>query len=228
MLNLYGVGGILIEAQTQGHFLLSRTIITATGNTTYTTPVNVWMLFVQCIGGGGTGPNTGNSTAGNIIVSSGGNGGGYACQWVPTSPGKTFTSNISGATLSSSFKSSDAAGPTIYCLAPGGGSGTTMVNGATELFAGVGTNPAGISAGSPAVGTTEGPAAHRVNGTTARAGKGGNGPFGGAAVARITHGNGTAGGQYGGGGSGGLSINAAGATTAGTGGPGVTIVWEFT
>jgi hypothetical protein len=58
-------------------------------------------------------------------------------------------------------------------------------------------------------------------------GKGGDGPWGGSGVERITQGGGNAGSNYGGGGAGALTLSAGAATAGGAGGQGIMIIYEF-
>lgn len=232
MQQVYGTFGPPIQPFAAGYLLLSRTIITSTGTSTYTTPENARLLFVECIGGGGGGATTANAGAGACAYGSGGCAGGYAASVVNAYPGQTFTVVVNAGGVANgngnitTFSTKGVSACTLVS-ATGGNVGTAIASGTTESFTGPGSSPVGSSTGDMA--TTIGIAAlaHRVSGTVAYASGGQQGTRGGASNGRITQGTGAAGGKYGAGGAGGLSFNAGGAGTGGHGGQGVIVVWEF-
>ena len=213
-----------------GYLLGSRTKITATGTSTYTTPQGCRLLLVECIGGGGGGGSAGNAPAGQIQAGAGGVSGSYSATSIPTASGKTFTAvvNAGGAgNNNGGVTTFTGTGGMVWCSAQGGSAGGVTGFGSTEVYANNGVNAQGVSVGDIATGVNASGVAHRVSGTVAISGRGANGPFGGGALPIKAQGNGVAGGNYGAGGSGSMSVNAGGAATGGHGAQGVILVSEF-
>lgn len=232
MQTVYSSAGIAVTSLAgSGYRLSSRSIITSTGTSTYTPPSGVAVIIVECVGGGSGGRNaTGN--AGQIALGGGGGGGGYSSDVIWVRPGHVFTAvvNVGGtADNAGGATSFSSVNPTVTLVAAAGGTtGSALVTGSTETIVTGGLGGAlGSAVGAVQVQGNSGLSAHRVSGTIGCSGAGGAGPWGGGPPARITQGNGAAGGNYGAGGSGAFSINAGGATTGGHGGQGVIIVWEF-
>ena len=225
--------GAIISTVAAGFLLGSRTIITATGASTYTTPVGCRCIIVELIGGGGGGKTTANSTAGQIIIAGGGAGGQYA----RSSPNVTSGGVRFNVTVGAGGIAGGAGGPCSFTTsfgynfvnANGGPAGTNAIaSGTAEAFIVPVSGGAAVpiswqnSNGNPSI------AAHRVSGTVAINGRGACGPHGGSPVGHKAQvATATAGGNYGGGGDGGISVNAGGASTGGAGGQGICIVWEF-
>lgn len=223
--------GVIIEANRKGFLLGSRTIITATGASTYTVPTNCKTILIECIGGGGGGQPTSNSTAGNIRLGNGGQAGGYSVSNLILVTFNTLAAvvNAGGASNASGGVTSLSQGSVSLCTAQGGQCALNgNADGSTEIF----ITPSSIAQGTAvgaftASGAPNFPLGHRVSGTVVLSAKGAPGPFGGQPISRNSHGVGTDGGLYGGGGAGGVSVNAGGGTVAGAGGQGLIIVWEF-
>lgn len=224
--------GVLIQLQMTGALLGSRTVITATGANTYTTPVGCRVLIVEGIGGGGGGSSSVNSSAAQIALGCGGAGSVYMVTVpIATSSNVIFTATVGAGGVAG------ASGIATSFADANGFNYMTMNNAATGASLGTGTSEV-FGLGGQGQSTNLGAAdyfgsgnssvvLHRVSGTVAINGRGGNGPFGGGPAGRTTQGTGAAGGKYGAGGSGGFSINAGGAGTGGAGGNGVIVVWEF-
>ncbi len=232
MLNRYGINGALIQALAEGFLVTGRQIFTATGANTYTPTVGTRAILVELISGGAGGFNTVNSTAGQLIAAGGGASGAYSAKFISILPTDIFQafvgaggSTSGGTGIPSTFR--DNSNNVIICSAFSGSTGTTITTGTTEIFGTTGGGNSGSSIGDIGCDNNQATLAHRVSGTLGISGKGAAGPNGGRPIAKITQGNGAAGGKYGAGGSGGVSINAGGTALGGAGGNGIIIVWEF-
>ena len=231
MLSIYGNGGLLIKALQQGYGLVSRSVITATGSSTYTVPANVRALYVECLGGGGGGATTANASSAQCAFGTGGCAGAYASSLLFTYPGQTFTAVVHAGGTANNNGGVTTLGATtsssVSVSALGGNAGVATASGTAETFNGPGASPVGSAQGDLTTTIGVAPLSHRISGTVALANVGAAGPSGGGPTARITQGTGTAGGKYGAGGSGGLSFNAGGAGTGGHGGQGLIMIWEL-
>ena len=230
MQGIRNINGILIAGIQAGFQPGSRTVITATGASTYTTPVGCRAILVEGISSGGGGASIANSSAGQIGLGSGGAGGSYGVSaLIPTCSGKTFAvvvgASASAGGLGTATTFSSGLNTLLSTVVTSNGSSTLSTN-TTEAFVLGGLGNAG-TAGEELFFGTSAFAGHRVSGTVAMAGRGGSGPFGGGPQVVIAQGNGPAGGKYGGGGSGAMSVNAGGAATGGSSGQGILIVWEY-
>lgn len=237
MPGLYNRAGIMTPPAIFGFLLGSRTIITGSGNTNYTPPRYAKYLYFQLQGAGGGGKNCANSTAGQIILGSGGASGGYAEVLVMSfrstiiiaiGAGGSGTSGAAGgsSSIASPTNGSSGVGAFILATVTGGTGGGTLATGVSQAFVG----PINGSGASSVIGmgqngrtSYEG---YRDSGTVARSGKGADSYFGAGGRAIIAHGVGNNGGA-GAGGSGGMSVNAGGAVNGGNGGNGMCIVWEY-
>ncbi len=216
----------------RGLRLLSRTIITATGASTYTTPVGCRVILVECFGGGGGGRTTGNSTAAQIIIGGGGAGGGYSMSPpIATNGGVQFAVNVGvGGAANTNGGATNFQTSTVNLVAASAGqSGATAIGtGTAEAYVLGVTGPAGSALAGLGVPGNASMYGHRVSGTVAINSRGAAGPFGGQPVGNKAQvAKAAAGGKYGAGGAGGISVNAGGASTGGAGGQGLIIVWEF-
>jgi hypothetical protein len=120
-----------------------------------------------------------------------------------------------------------AQGTIVILLVNGGAVGANLATGTSELFIAANTIGGASSQGIVRIQGSAGHAGHRVSGTVAVSGRGGDGPWGGGGAAIKAQGTGGAGGNYGAGGGGGMSVNAGGAGPGGAGANGVVIVSEF-
>ena len=232
MLNIFGSNGILLQILSKGFLLTGRQVFTATGANTYTPTAGTAAVLVELISGGAGGFNTVNATAGQLIAAGGGASGAYAAKFIGILPTDTFQafvgaggSTSGGTGTPSTFR--DNSNNVIICSAFSGSVGTTITTGTAEAFGTTGGGNTGSSTGDVAYDVNIAGLAHRVSGSVGTSGKGAGGPHGGRPISNIAQGNGTAGGKYGGGGSGGVSINAGGTSLGGAGGAGVIVVWEF-
>ncbi len=238
MPSLYNRAGIMTPPAIFGFLLGSRTIFTP-GTTNYTTPRYAKLLFFQLQAGGGAGGRATNSTAGQIVVGGGGAAGSYAELLVPASSG-TYVIVVgaggSGATPTSGGNSS-ITGPTLqssstpsnqWTLATGGSPGSIIATGTTQAFA---LPTSGSTPGTTLIGLglqgRQGGVPYRDSGTVACSGKGGNSRFGSGGRPVIAHGTGNNASGFGAGGSGSMSVNAAGAVNSGNGSAGICIAWEY-
>jgi hypothetical protein len=233
MLNIYGSNGALIQVLAEGFLLIGRQVFTTTGPNTYTPTTGTRAVLVELIGGGAGGFNTVNSTAGQLIAAGGGASGAYSAKFLSILATDVFQAFVGAGGGTSGGNGSvstftDNSNSAILCSAPGGSAGTTVTTGTAETYGTNGGGTAGASIGDIGFDNNKAQLAHRVSATLGMSGRGGSGPHGGRPVSTIAHGNGAAGVQYGSGGNGGVSINAAGTTTGGAGGQGIAIVWEFT
>lgn len=210
----------------QGFMLGSRTVITTTGAGTYTVPTKCRLIVVECIGGGSGGAATANSASAQMALGSGGSSGTYSAVTKTVTSGQQFAVNVSAGGASNANGSATTFGS--ICSGEGGSLGTSITTGTSEVFT-VGSFAAqGSNIGDFSSSIAVSDAAHRVSGSVGMSGAGAQGPMcSGKPLATIAQGNGAAGGKFGAGGSGGLSVNAGGSTTGGHGGQGVIIVWEF-
>lgn len=208
---------------------------TFTSNGTYTPTPGMLYCVVEVVGGGGGGGGTSTTGATTVSNGSGGGGGGY-CR-------KT----ISAATIGASQAVTVGAGGTAGAVGGGtGGTGGTSSLGAllqaTGGAGGIGSSAgtsAGSIGGSAGVGSggdlnASGQVGGFSQGNNSLAfqwgGTGGNSIFGGGPQGRIGGGGqeaGTAGLNYGSGGSGGFTWLSSTQVTGGAGAPGIVIVTEY-
>jgi len=239
--NLVNQAGVTIPPALRGFLLGTYNVITNTASSTFTPNKFAKFLWFQLVGGGGAGRNATNSSAGQIIAGGGGGGGSYTELIYPALPlGFTVQAGAGGSGAGGTGGSSSTVALKVGSNAPAGAYQITLATavggalGAGALATGNTpsiNNPTNIAFGTSltflACPSRLGGCAFRVDGTNCMSGKGGDSMFGGGAKSIVAHGNGIAGGKYGGGGSGAMSVNAAGGTTGGDGGQGVIIIWEF-
>lgn len=233
MQSTYNSDGTPVETKPQGYAFLSRTIISATGAGTYTVPAGVRAILVECIAGGGAG---GSSASLAVSASAGGGGGGgaYSNKFI-TSLATSYSYSVgTGGTASAAGNNAGGNGndttfDTTTVVAKGGtggnggGAGTT-----TPLFVlgGLGGLASG-GAGDVKLDGSPGETAYMPSGTVGCSGAGGNSFYGAGALARIAQAAGVTGNLFGGGGSGGLSLNGGAATQGGAGAAGFIIINEY-
>jgi hypothetical protein len=211
-------------------------VFTVTG--TYTPSAGMVFAILECIGPGGGGGGTAGTTAtaGSIMCSGGGGGGSYsrslrtaaqigASQAVTVGPVGT-----AGAASGTNGGAGGAVSIGTLCVANGGGAGiglTTAVTGTDSALGGARGTGDFTTAGNPGCAPSGIVYAQGI----AVSGVGAAGPFGGAGrTPTCAHGTaaaGTPGLAYGGGGSGGVSIESTAGAAGGAGGPGVAIITEF-
>jgi hypothetical protein len=228
---VFNSNGVPIQTAFNGYLLGTRTIVTATGTSTYTPPVGCKFIYIEICGGGGGGGNVANATAAQITVGAGASGGGFSTIFLPAQV-LTLVVGAGGSTSGGSGATSS-----VTLSTPNGAIAVCTVNGGTGAGGlATGTSVAFVAPPNPAVAGTGGQvrvagnaatAGHRESGTVACSGRGGHGPWGGGGASIIANGAGNAGLNYGAGGGGGLSINAGGAQNGGAGGQGVAIISEF-
>ncbi len=228
MQTVYDRNGAWLAAIQAGYLLGSRTVITATGANTYTPPVRCRAVLAECFGGGGGGATTVNSSAGQATVGAAGCGGAYAASlFLVSNTAYTVNVGVGGAAATSGGTTSVVRGGVTFVSSAGAIPGTNLLGTNTTegfIFTSVSTTGTGDVGASGNIGLP----AHRLSGSQAISSKGGAGRYGGSPVQNVGHvATATAGNLYGGGGNGGVSINAAGASTGGAGGQGAAILWEF-
>jgi hypothetical protein len=212
--------------------LLSIQVITASG--TYTTPTGARALRVRCIGSGGGGGGT-TSVASSAGCGGGGGGGGYSEVFLTgLKASYTVTVGAAGSAGAATGGNGGAGGAVSFdspsvCTANGGAGGGGQVGGTTPASAAGGAGGAVAAAvGTVLLAGSPGEASMRNSGTIGMAGDGGAASRGGGgAVGIIAQGAGIAGGQYGGGGSGGCTINGGAAVAGGAGAIGCIIVEAY-
>lgn len=211
----------------------SQTVLTV-GSGNYTVPAGMTRICIEVIAGGGAGGSAdgGSSQAG---CGSGGGSGGYLRKWLTVVPGASLAyvvgakgakgatgNNAGGAGNDSTFSD----GATTYTAKAGLGGASVGAAGTSVLLVAGGT-PGAVSTNGDVNGAGQpGEPAHRLSGTLARSGAGGNGFFGGGGKALVAAADGNAGSAPGAGGGGGLSTT----TTdrqGGDGADGIIIVTEY-
>lgn len=221
-----------LNAQTQQ-------IFSTAGTSTFTAPVGVLAVNVQCIGAGGAGGRVTPSNVFDNDAAGGGGGGAYAASVVPVFAGSTYSVTIGagGINNGTSTNGGDSYFDNGTLVRAAGGttrSGNDQVNGVdggqaaasigtTKFSGGKGGNGNESDSDGGGGGGAAGSTGAGANGGTITAGAatpswGGNGGLGGANGA-----NGAAGGTYGGGG-GGSSANGSNDRNGGPGASGVVVI----
>lgn len=214
----------------------TRTYITTTGTTTYTTPAGASALLVGCLGGGGGGGST--TSAGATSGAGGGGGGGAYSEVRVTAPAATYSVFVGGAAaggLSGAANTGGAGADNTFntasalCTAKGGSGGIGDTASASSHVLG-GVAGGASSSGVGDVKTDGAPGGPGMTSLVAWAigGVGGNGvgPFGGGGGAQAS-GAGNPGLGFGGGGAGGSQANNAGSQAGGAGKQGIIVVTEY-
>jgi hypothetical protein len=212
---------------------VTRTVITATGASTYTVPTTsrIKTILIRGIGaGGGGGAADGAASA---IAAGGGGGSGSYGELIIDNPAASYSVSVgAGGTAGAVPSGTGGTGGnttfnTTSLVCNGGVGGAGMVTGTSLLIADRGAGGAVGSGGSVNIAGAPGEVGTRLSGTIGSAGNGGSGALGGGgAGAAITAGAGANGGNYGGGGSGGFAT-ANTDRAGGVGGNGVLIIDEY-
>ena len=211
--------------------LKSFQIFTTGTAATYTRPAGITSILVEVLGGGGAGGGATSASGVAIGIGAGGGSGGYARLWIASAASSyTYTVGAAGTAGTAGNNPGNNGGTTTFSASSlqatggtggGGGASTATTTSGNSLGgnAGVGSN------GDFNVQGEAGFAGWTITGT-AVSGQGGSSHYGGGAKAINTgEATGTAAGNYGSGGSGGIAVN--GNVAGGTGSPGLIVVWEF-
>lgn len=229
--NISRLGGFIGEYR-----LVGIEEITTPGAGTYTPPLGVRVLYVECFGGGGAGGSCLTAVT-NSAAAGGGAGGGYSALWSTVSvvgshdvivgaggtPGAAGA-NPGGAGVDTSFE--NAAG-SVVCMAKGGSGGIQDTVAAVHVGGAGGASGSGgtgdlIQVGNPGLPGLALAAAAAISGGGGAGANGGSGALG-----RSTQGAGTGSDGYGGGGSGGCILSGGASVAGGAGAPGFIRIWEF-
>jgi hypothetical protein len=187
-------------------------------------------LDLILVGSGGGAGQANASSAGNLSIGSAG-GGGSACRHIIAAPaaGYLYTLGAWGGNAQQGAQSTVTAAAGVILTAPGGGAGATTGSSNTLTLSGNAGGASTASGGSVwnRGGKPAGPTI-RFSGSVGLTGRGGASPgWGTGGNSRVTSGVGEVGHGYGGGGSGGLAINGAGAQVGGHGAPALLVVVEY-
>jgi hypothetical protein len=199
-----------------------------TSNQTYTTPVGVKALFVECIGGGGGGGGAAIASS-NLSLGSGGGGGGYSSIYI-AAPVASYLITLGAGGAGVSGGTGNTGGTTSFaavCSASGGIGGTVMAAG-TSLIAIQGASGGAGTAGDVGFQGSAGGGAIRLSSSTGISGAGGMAAlgFGPSSQQVVSNFPGQNGGQWGGGGGGGFNTTGV-AVKGGDGGQGIVRLVEY-
>lgn len=219
-----------------GFGIMAVRIFTILSPGIYSPAANVKGLYIECFGAGGGGG--GGAGGANASCGSGGGGGGYAALFTTTGiTGTNFVVTVGTGGLASGAGNNpggngggtNVTGGGNSCASNGGSGGVGGGAGAATALLTIGGAGATLfaTAGDVVFQGDAGGISNRVSGTVGASGKGGNGPFGGGALALVTQGNGNTGGNYGAGGSGGCTLGGGAATSGGAGMDGLVRIWEL-
>lgn len=253
--NLTNRAGVIIPPAFRGFFPGLRYVSSNSAGEAYLPSPYCKFLFFQMLGGGSGGANCANSAAGQITTGNGGDAGGYSEGFAISHPmgflltagsgGPGALGSFGGASSSVAYLNTDGVSfagnrsgfnfitagiaSTSVFTSQGGAGLSGIASGTSEIFVlPPNTSVSGAFSNTSFASTSRlGGTAHRVSGTVGCSGKGGDCLFGIGGRPVIAHGNGNPGLGYGSGGSGGMSVNAAGAVDGGDGAQGVIIVWEY-
>jgi len=201
-----------------------------TSGTSFSATSGERAIFVECIAGGGGG---GGAVAAASQATSGGGGGGgsYSASYITAVQASyNYTIGGGGSGGANTGGTGNPGGNTTWqvsVIVANGGAGGTGDNTTTPVPGATGNGGAGgaVGTGQLVMPGSDGGRGLRITTSAANAGFGGGAPRGGGSSFRIS-GAGQAGMQYGGGGSGAVSLTATG-NVGGTGAPGVIIVTEY-
>lgn len=200
-----------------------------TSNGTWTKPAGISLVRVICVGGGGSGGGCAATSPGEQACSGSGGGGGCAIETIDVTgtSSETVTIGAGGAAPTAGNNNGNSGGTSsfgAYCSATGGGGGTGSAN-----TSGTADNPSG-TAGSGSGGD------YNIDGGAGFSGRVASGIFmafnnGGVSYlsgnARAVGNSVGSDGQYGGGGGGSSHGGNTAAKSAGAGGDGICIVYEY-
>jgi hypothetical protein len=194
---------------------------------TYTTPVGIKALYVECVGGGGAGGGAPVASS-NLSLGSGGGGAGYSATYIDA-PIASYLITIGAGGAGVSGANGNNGGNTSFgsvCISAGGFGGQILAAGTSQAFI-LGSVGGAGSTGDVLAQGSSGEYGHRLSASLGISGAGGTSAFGygGSNIPRIATLNGNNGYPYGGGGSGAFTTGAA--QTGGTGGDGICLVTEF-
>jgi uncharacterized protein (TIGR03437 family) len=209
--------------------LVSFTVITAVGSSTYTTPASVTALLVECIAGGGGG---GGAAGGLLSAGAAGSGGSgsYARKYISSAaasysvsvgnggPGGAAGDNAGSSGGSTTF------GTILTCNGGSGGPGSGAAGLTGSIVTG-GPGGAVSSGGDVNIGGQAGGNGVRLSGTVSASEPGGSSYFGGGA-AGVLDAAGISAANYGAGGSG-ASTQGDTNLAGGNGSQGILVIWEF-
>jgi hypothetical protein len=212
---------------------LSPTKITVlTGNGTFTTNTATRAMWVELIAGGGGGGGAKGSATPTCMAAGGGAGGGYVAQYI-TTPAATYAyvAGAGGAGGLATPAAGTAGTNTTFgatLTATGGGGGAIGTAASALAIGGIaGSGVSGSGGQTIALISSDGGTGLIFSGSIGFSGGGGGAPKGGGnTVGKAAAGAGLTGAQYGGGGSGALSISVTG-VAGGNGANGVIMVTEF-
>jgi hypothetical protein len=206
----------------------TRTIITATGISTYTVPTGVKYIFVECVGGGagGGGVDGANSQS---AAGGGGGSGAYASTNI-TTPAASYvvTVGLGGGGGAAGANNGTNGGSTTFTnlmTAPGGNGGVGKASAAAVSITLGGAGASVATGGTVSTGGTAGGNGFCVSSALAISGQGAGTIYGGGGAAQTAAVGGNATG-YGAGG-GGAAVITNTDRAGGNGSQGVIIVWEF-
>lgn len=233
MQNTYQSDGIEVAARNLGYSFTGRQVI-FNGTTSYTPTSGTLAILIQAVGGGGSGGGSG-STAVSASAGSGGGSGSLVESFITSLPASPITVAVGagGTAPAAGNNNGNNGGDTTFntttLVAKGGLAGSGGGAGATTptFVVGGGGGPASGGTGDVKFDGNSGGDSYVPSGTVGCSGYGAVGPFGGSAIARNTQTAGAVGGNYGSGGSGGLTLNGGATTAGGAGAPGIMIIWEF-
>jgi hypothetical protein len=223
-----GAGSITIAATSTGGFS-NIASFTSPGPSTWTAPPTTTMIKVTVIGGGGAG---GGSNSPTTVAGAGGGGGGAAVQYLPVTGGTSYSYTVGAAGAATpaptapSVTSAGSGGTSSFgpvgpvTLSATGGAGGDNAGGSGGAG---GTGSGGTAGSSLLIGGSAGAPTGSAN-IGVLAGMGGSSIYGGGAKSvnyPSPAQNGSAGNNYGGGGSGSYGASA---RTGGAGAPGVVII----
>lgn len=216
--------------------LISETVYTAPGATTWTKPAGCGYVIVEVIGGGGGGAGAQGGGATSLAAGGGGGGGGFSRRRIACSSlaaTETITVGLAGASGADSPATAGGAGGSssfgAWLSGGGGGGGSLMTGGSAPASANGGATGV-ASSGDLNMNGQRGGNGVRFDQTFGVSGTGGSAPRGGTgapAAASVALMAGLGGNNYGGGGGGGIHNGAAGGSVGGAGAQGVVIVQVY-
>src|SRR5216684_174472 len=202
-----------------------------TASGTYTPSTGIVYATIECVGPGGGGGGIANGSAGTGSSAGGGGSGGISRITVSAATiGASKTVTI--GTVGSGGANTGTAGGTAtdtsvgtLCVGKGGVGGSGAASGAGGAGGAAGTGDLTPVGNDGAPGANQGITTIGVT-SSGRA----HGPWGGGlnSYTRVSSAAGSAGGNYGAGGEGGVTWNGSGAATGGAGGAGIVFITEYT
>lgn len=228
-----GLDAIAAASAANGRILIARQVLTA--GVLYTPTVGAKRVLLRAVGGGGGGGGVANSAGGQAAVGAGGAGGDFVEKYIDPAAaiiGGLVAIGAAGAAGANTGAAGGNGGDTTILIngttytAKGGAGGSFAATAVAGLAAGGGFT-AGSSVGDITTGQQPGEDGMIITGAVAKGGSGGSTPFGSGGLGPKVQGAGVAANGFGGGGSGGCSINAGGAVLGGVGTAGMIVVYEY-